>query len=159
MQEANYHQWQANVQLQEERHYEVSKIIAAVASRMKESETWGIVTLAAPFVMKANGQVPVKIFTKKGNFISYIPVEVFVKSKGTCLEDGDTFSFPFHGKTMELVVCNAYKEPSFKAHITKVIKHSVHGTGFPPERANDLLEGKPYPGAVRHSSLSHGPGL
>lgn len=47
---------------------------------------------------------------------------------------------------MELTICHAYKHlfPSFKAHMTRVISSSVHGCGFSPQKANDLLEGLPY---------------
>ena len=156
--EASYLMWQADVQFQEEQKPDVQKTISAkvaeVASRMKDRGTiWGVVTIAAPYTMDPSGQVPVKIFTaKKGaDFISEIPVEVFVKEKGSCLEDGDIFPFVFHGKRMELTVCNAHRPlfPTLKAHMTRVITHSVHGCGFPPERANDLLEGTPYLGAVK----------
>ena len=68
--------------------------MAEVASGMKDrGMIWGVVTLAAPYIMEQSGQVPVKIFTAKNesDFISEIPVEVFVKEKGACLEDGDVF--------------------------------------------------------------------
>ncbi|MBA3816429.1 MAG: hypothetical protein H0X29_07915 [Parachlamydiaceae bacterium] len=154
--EASYLMWQADVQFLEEQKPDVRKTISAkvaeVASRMKDSGTlWGVVTIAPPYTMGPSGQVPVKIFTaKKGaDFISEIPVEVFVNEKGSCLKDGDIFPFVFHDKKMELTVCNAYRQlfPTFKAHMTTVIEHSVHGCGFPPKRANDLLEGTPYLGS------------
>lgn len=87
-QQADYLKWQTAVQMQEEQNpyvqQAISTKVAEMTFRMKETTTvWGVVILAVPYVMKSDGQVPVKIFTddKQSNFFGVIPNRHLHKEK------------------------------------------------------------------------------